>query len=338
MYISLEGENMLLRAFVLFLAGFIFLPTLSLAKGPQVYVPGGGAQTKSSGGVLSREAIHQKYMEKTCEDPAVFLTTSTSDLACLACGIEKVTEIQPSDKYLALLGMAATRFNSFGPVKNNKAIDPSDGGDAPKIFLMNMIQKIQAFGICGFKTNFGKIPSAKFELVSAAVNGTHSSKNVARTLNGKPDGFESGVGYTSTQQKELMKFFGFKNFDEFSNVFDISGWSNMTLAARREKFNSAINNISRLNPANKAAKYDGDDQDDSNQVALRSCTDEMRATQSKTSDIELCQVLADRCDLNQSFCFEQPGAAPGENQSAPAKGSQPGSGVNVNTGGSGSAQ
>lgn len=292
--------------------------------------------------------LQKKYVERTCDETPFLKTTR---LACISCGVEKFTGKKPSEKYLAMIGFATSKYSFLGKTTNDKGTltqfgDSSEGGSALELFQRNVIQKIQAYGFCvDGRTNrngdiaqgagYGKVPLGIMDLVFSAVSGSRSTNTVPVVKGDKIKGRESSTGYTTNQEKDLLKFFGFSDKQAFENLYRIEGWTYLTPVERQNAIREVLASAPGNNPyggeSNSVVDH-GIYASSENGNGLRECVKQMNdlviqkdsAFNLKTnssSNQELCQLMAIECEIDLDFCTKTPKT--GSEASSTRSGSNP---------------
>lgn len=295
-------------------------------------------------------SLQKKYIEKSCEETN-FLKTSR--LSCISCGIEKFTGMKPSEKYLALLGFTTSKYAYLGRTENERGTlteygHAADGTKALELFQRNVIEKVQATGFCvdgkvdrdgnliGGK-GYGKIPSSFLTLVYSSISGSRSTNSVPVVKNKQVVGRESSTGYTTDQEKELVKFYGLKNVQQLKNLYEIEGWTYLTPSERQKVFRANLSTAPEGNPYAESSSLNQSlyNVEDSGE-GLKECMSQLNSLQTKKDSIfnlkqknsenqEICQLMAVECDIPMDFCTKTP---------VPAM-TNPGSNSNSGTGSSG---
>lgn len=288
--------------------------------------------------------LNKKYMEATC-DETPFLTTSR--LACVSCGVQKFTGLKPSEKYLALLGFTTDKYVNLGKTVNVRTnttehADSSEGGAALESFKRNIIQKVQAYGFClegaidkgGRVTGkgYGNVPGPMMNLVFSAISGSRSTNSVLVKDGKKVVGRESSTGYTSKQEKELVKFFGFRSEDKMADLFQDDRWTYATPAQRQNHFREVLAGAPAQNPYDSSSSSTGFYGRDENADGLKECIKQMGEFANRADSIfnlsspnpdnqELCQLMAMECEVDMDFCSNTPKPVPASSKGSSSGGS-----------------
>ena len=245
--------------------------------------------------------LDEKYEDEACSKEATKAFNRTSRLSCVSCAVEKFAGFRPSTKYLALLAVHAQKTVGLGVSENSTGTriehaHSSQGGTANEALLKRVIQEVQAYGACAANVGgYGDIPSTEImDLVHRAISGS-TSKRIPVVKNGTVIGSENSVGYSSEERDQLVKFFGFRKFEDMDYLLGDDGFSGSSPQERQRAFAERARNVS-YNPSN------GD--------GLKECLKQISNKRSEpafntanvSTNMDLCYFTAMECEQNLSLC------------------------------------
>lgn len=226
----------------------------------------------------------------------------SSNLECVADGIESATGMYPSEKYIALVGMAVQR--------NHRGTKSTSGGESKSLYLQRAIEIIQANGFC----TANKIDGGGHltQEVGYGTLDTSSKSNKAAPflihavagLGAKE--FADGTTQSALDSKQMalvIKYFGLKKEDYISDMFSGAGWASMEPGQRQKLFREYV---------------DGDIYTSTeNGQGLRDCFSQLKQLQNRDTlfnfkngrradSRKFCETIARTCYLDEpaTFCYQ----------------------------------
>jgi hypothetical protein len=293
---------MLRRVCALALVGFFMVPAVSLAVMTE-----------------AQKAVYDQISDKYGGCKAQPEPLRVARMSCIACAVEAYTGKAPSPKYLGLLGYVTARYTDLGSKTTGSTTkyETNSRGVTPlETFQRNVIRKIQAYGVCTEKI-YGNVPSGMLNLVLPAASGTNA-KYIPQVEGRKVVGKETSTGYTTAQEEELVKFYGFSDAKAVKAFFSPDGWENLTPAEKQRQFREEARENT---PDEKKGFFSNGSYASGTQGQQgRACIQQLRDSQSSApfnlkessaQNQEFCLLMAGECDIDTSFCLE------GGNASAP---------------------
>lgn len=231
----------------------------------------------------------------------------TAELKCVADGVEIATGpggkigLRPSEKYIALLGFAVQR--------NYKSVNSAKGGDDRRLYLERVIQMLQADGFCiANQLDGGGVPTAQVgygDIVSDKSNKAAPYLIYAvaglRSKEQKDGNTQSALD--STQMREVIKYFGFKDESDIQNIFKDDSWSSLNPDQRQKLLSENVENDMYANN-----EYGDGLKDCFNQMKLMRNRDTIfnfkGVKDGRRSDSrKFCETVAKECKLESTtFC------------------------------------
>jgi len=239
----------------------------------------------------------------------------TTNLECVADGIENATGMYPSEKYIALVGFAVQR--------NHRYSKSTSGGDSKATYLQRVIEIIQANGFCTANKIDGGGRLTK-ELGYGTVDTSVRSNKAAPFLPYAVAGlgareFADGTTQSaldSKQMKQVVKYFGFKKEDDITDIFYAPGWASMDPGQRQNLFREHVGSTSPTRPEERTVNsgmYTSDD----NGEGLKDCFSQLKQLQGRDSlfnfkngrrsdSRKFCETIARACYLDEpsTFCYQ----------------------------------
>ncbi|MFP5520320.1 MAG: hypothetical protein ACLGGX_10470 [Bdellovibrionia bacterium] len=231
-------------------------------------------------------------------------------LSCVACGIKDVVGRTPSFKYLSLLAASTNQLTELDYKNPSKRKNNNIAANlnARETFYQMMAEQIQAYGFCMDKKidangnvtvnkGYGHLTRGEWNQVTPLiVNSAKANKSML---------------------KAAAKTYGFKDGENFGEMFSYSNWSTLTPKQRQAQFRQ------KLNLALKPDLSGGESPQsaiinlaDSNGEGLQDCLNQIDRLQTRKGSmfqfesgdktergVTLCKSIANSCGLTDSkFC------------------------------------